>query len=275
MTLSADAPRTDDHPPTHHLTDGHLTDSGHPVDAAEWAVRTDLAVAYRMFHHWGWDDLIYTHLSARVPGPDHHFLLNPYDLGFDEITPANLVKVDLDGDPVTPTEHQTNPAGFVIHSAVHAARESAQCVMHLHTPDGQAVSAQAHGVLPICQTSMFVHGLGLAYHDFEGTALDLDERDRLVADLGENNLMLLRNHGTLAVGASVGEAFTSMYYFERACQVQVRALTADLVSASSEAIAYTASIGAGPLIDANVTLAWPMVKRRAHRLFPDLGELAS
>lgn len=243
------------------------------ISLEEREVRRELAVAYRMFAHWGWDDLIYTHLSARVPGADDHFLLNPFDLGFDEVTPENLVKVDRDGNAVGPSEHPTNPAGFVIHSAVHLGRADAHCVLHLHTPDGQAVSAQADGLLPICQTSMFVHGFGIGYHDYEGPATDLDERERLVRDLGDNGVLMLRNHGTLAVGSTIGEAFTRMYFLERACQIQVRALAAGakLNEPPLGMIESTAAAGAGGLSVANVTLAWPMIVRRAHRLFPELA----
>jgi ribulose-5-phosphate 4-epimerase/fuculose-1-phosphate aldolase len=244
------------------------------ISPEEWEIRRELAVAYRMFAHWGWDDLIYTHLSARVPGPEHHFLLNPFDLGFDEITASNLVKVDQDGEAVLPTEHTTNPAGFVIHSAVHLGREDAHCVLHLHTPDGQAVSAHADGLLPLCQTSMFVNGFGIGYHAYEGPATDLDERQRLVRDLGDNGVLLLRNHGTLSVGSSIGEAFTRMYFLERACQIQIRAGASGmkLNEPPLGMVDSTAAVGAGLLTEANVTLAWPMIVRRAHRLFADLAE---
>jgi ribulose-5-phosphate 4-epimerase/fuculose-1-phosphate aldolase len=241
------------------------------ISTEEWAIRRELAVAYRMFAHWGWDDLIYTHLSARVPGPEEHFLLNPFDLGFDEVTASNLVKVDREGETVLPTAHSTNPAGFVIHSAVHLGRPDAHCVLHLHTPDGQAVSSMAEGLLPICQTSMFVLGFGVGHHDYEGPATDLDERARLVRDLGDNGVMLLRNHGTLAVGSSIGEAFTRMYFLERACQIQTRvAASSELNEPPRKMIDATAAIGAGALTAANVNLAWPMIVRRALRLFPDL-----
>ena len=247
-------------------------DLGH-ISSEEWEVRRDLAIAYRMFHHWGWDDLIYTHLSARVPGPDHHFLLNPFDLGFDEITPQTLVKVDMEGNAVIPTEHTTNPAGFVIHSACHMGRDDAACVMHLHTPDGQVVASMADGLLAINQTSMFVHGFGIGYHDYESVANDLDERERLVRDLGTNGVLMLRNHGTLVIGTSVAEAFTRAYYLERACQVQVRVMAggAKINEPPMGTVEATAAIGAGGLGEANVTYAWPMVVRRALRLFPDLA----
>ena len=154
------------------------------VSDEEWAIRVDLAAAYRLVAHYGWDDLIFTHLSARIPGPEHHFLLNPYNLMFEEVTASSLVKVDTEGNPVEPTPFITNPAGFTIHSAIHMAREDAQAVMHLHTPAGQAVSAHADGLLPLTQTAMLVRG-DLAFHDYEGVAVDLDERERLVADLGD------------------------------------------------------------------------------------------
>ncbi|HTD36770.1 MAG TPA: class II aldolase/adducin family protein [Candidatus Limnocylindrales bacterium] len=195
------------------------------VSAEEWQARVDLAAAYRLVAHYGWDDLIFTHISARVPGPEHHFLINPYGLLFTEITASNLLKVDLDGNLVEPTPYFFNPAGFTIHSAVHAAREDAKCVLHLHTVAGVAVSCQKHGLLPINQTAMLLNDQ-IAYHEYEGVALLLDERPRLVADLGTKNAMLLRNHGTLTVGESVGQAFLTMYFLERACATQIALLTA-------------------------------------------------
>ena len=188
-----------------------------PVDArARSATRNGRSAstsprAYRMVAHYGWDDLIFTHLSARIPGPEHHFLLNPYNLMFEEVTASSLVKVDVNGNPVEPTPFITNPAGFTIHSAIHMARDDAHAVMHLHTPAGQAVSAHSEGLLPLTQTAMLVRG-DLAFHDYEGVAVDLDERERLVADLGTKNAMILRNHGTLAVGKNVGECFVRLYY---------------------------------------------------------------
>lgn len=193
------------------------------VSAEEWGTRVDLAAAYRLVAHYGWDDLIFTHISARVPGPDHHFLINPYGLLFTEITASNLVKVDLDGNVLEPTPYFVNPAGFTIHSAVHAAREDAHCVLHLHTVAGVAVSCQEDGLLPLNQTAMLVRD-EIAYHEYEGVALELDERPRLVADLGTKKAMLLRNHGTLVVGETVAEAFLAMWFLERACAMQVAAL---------------------------------------------------
>jgi ribulose-5-phosphate 4-epimerase/fuculose-1-phosphate aldolase len=195
------------------------------VSNEEWETRVDLAAAYRLVAHYGWDDLIFTHISARVPGPDHHFLINPYGLMFSEISASNLVKVDLDGNVLEPTPYFVNPAGFTIHSAVHAAREDAHCVLHLHTIAGVAVSCQKDGLLPLNQTSMLIRD-EVAYHEYEGVALDLDERPRLVADLGTKKAMLLRNHGTLTVGANVPEAFLAMYFLEQACAMQIAALAA-------------------------------------------------
>src|SRR3989442_14149112 len=166
------------------------------VSEQEWQARADLAAAYRLVALYGWDDLIFTHLSSRVPGPEHHFLLNPYGMLFEEVTASSLVKVDLDGKKVMESPYQINPAGFTIHSAVHAAREDALCVMHLHTDFGIAVSAQKAGLLPLSQQSLFALA-SLAYHDYEGVALDEEEKPRLVADLGDKKFMILRNHEML------------------------------------------------------------------------------
>lgn len=195
------------------------------VSPEEWALRVDLAAAYRLVALYGWDDLIFTHLSARVPGPEHHFLINPYTHMFEEITASSLVKIDIDGNKVSDSPAPVNRAGFVIHSAIHAAREDAMAVLHLHTPHGQAVSAMAEGLLPHTQTAM-IAGRDVAYHDFEGIATDLDERERLVADLGDRHAMILRNHGTLTVGSTVAQAFIRMYFLERACEAQVLMLSA-------------------------------------------------
>ena len=188
---------------------------------AEWNQRVNLAACYRLVALYGWDDLVDTHISARVPGPDHHFLINPYGLMFDEITASSLVKVDLDGNQLSKSDYSINPAGFTIHSAIHEVREDAGCVLHLHTPDGTAVASCMEGLLPMNQTAHFVTH-DLAYHDYEGVALDHDERPRLQKDLGNKNHMLLRNHGTLTVGRSVASAFERMYHLERACTMQVR-----------------------------------------------------
>jgi len=243
------------------------------VSAKEWAIRVDLAAAYRLVAYYGWDDLIFTHLSARIPGPEHHFLLNPYQLMFEEVTASSLIKVDVHGNPVDPTPFITNPAGFTIHSAVHMAREDANAVMHLHTPAGQAVSAHEEGLLPLTQTAMLVLG-DLAFHDYEGVAVDHDERARIVADLGDKGAMLLRNHGTLSVGGNVGECFVKLYFIERACQAQIMALSAgDRLSRPPQGAAELAAQqgGAGLKLAANL-LAWPALKRKAYRLDPSFAD---
>jgi ribulose-5-phosphate 4-epimerase/fuculose-1-phosphate aldolase len=242
------------------------------VSDEEWAIRVDLAAAYRMVDYYGWDDHIFTHLSARIPGPEHHFLLNPYQLMFEEVTASSLVKVDVSGNPVEPTPFITNPAGFTIHSAIHMAREDAQAVMHLHTPAGQAVSAHSEGLLPLTQTAMLVRQ-DVAFHDYEGVAVDLDERERLVANLGTKGAMLLRNHGTLAVGKNVGECFVKLYFLERACQAQVMALSAgdSLNNPPQGAPEVTAEQGAMGLNVAANLLAWPALKRKAYRLDPSFA----
>ncbi|HEX2803677.1 MAG TPA: class II aldolase/adducin family protein [Sphingomicrobium sp.] len=239
------------------------------VSDEEWAIRVDLAAAYRMVAHYGWDDLIFTHLSARIPGPEHHFLLNPYQLMFEEVTASSLVKVDVQGNPVDPTPFITNPAGFTIHSAIHMAREDALAVMHLHTPAGQAVAAHSEGLLPLTQTAMLVRQ-DIAFHDYEGVAVDLDERERLVANLGDKGGLILRNHGTLAVGKSVGECFVKLYFLERACQAQVMALSAgeNVNMPPQGAPEVTAEQGAAGLSVAANLLAWPALKRKAYRLDP-------
>ena len=240
------------------------------VDEAEWKIRVDLAAAYRLIAYYGWDDLIFTHLSARVPGPEHHFLLNPYNLMFEEVTASSLVKVDMNGHPVEPTPFITNPAGFTIHSAIHMARADAQAVIHLHTPHGQAVSAHGEGLLPLTQTAMLIRD-EVAYHDYEGVAVDLDERERIIADLGGKCAMLLRNHGTLAVGESVGEAFIRIYFLERACQAQILALSAgegNLNNPPQGAPEVTAQQGKIGLKLAAGALAWPALLRKAYRLDP-------
>ena len=194
------------------------------VSEAEWATRVDLAACYRIAAHLRMTDLIYTHISARVPGTDGHFLINAYGLLFDEITASNLVKVTHAGDIVDDTTGLgINPAGYVIHSAIHGARHDVGCVMHTHTGAGLAVAAQRQGLLPLSQHAMRFAGC-LAYHDYEGIALDMDEQQRLVRDLGSHNAMILRNHGLLTCGATVRTAFDLMYYLERACQAQVAAM---------------------------------------------------
>jgi ribulose-5-phosphate 4-epimerase/fuculose-1-phosphate aldolase len=192
------------------------------VSEAEWKARCDLAALYRLVRMHGWDDLFFTHLSMRVPGPDEHFLLNPFGLLFEDVTASNIVKVDLHGNVLPPSRYGINPAGFVIHSAIHEAREDARVVMHLHTDQGVAVSAQKRGLLPISQLAMNVMK-DVAYHGYEGIALEEDEKVRLVADLGEKSLMILNNHGTLTVGDHPFSAYVRMYILERACKIQTMA----------------------------------------------------
>ena len=192
------------------------------VSAEEWQLRIDLAACYRLVALYGWSDLVFTHISARVPGPEHHFLINPYGLMFDEITASSLVKVDQHCNKVIDSPYPVNPAGFVIHSAVHEAREDIQCVLHTHTRAGIAVSAQKNGVLPISQQSTFVLS-SLAYHGYEGVAIRDDEKARLQADLGTANYLMLRNHGLLTCGKTIADAFLSMYTFENTCQIQIAA----------------------------------------------------
>lgn len=199
--------------------------STRPQDEAEWELRVQLAAAYRMIDHMGWSELIWTHTTVRVPGPEHHFLINRYGLRFDEIRASNLVKVDMDGKIIGDQSQEINPAGFVIHSAIHMARRDVRCVMHTHTVAGMAVAALATGLLPI---SMYALGYfeRVAYHDFEGPSLDLDERRRLAANLGDKNVLILRNHGLLTCGETPAQAFVRMYRLERACQVQLAAQSA-------------------------------------------------
>ena len=243
------------------------------VSEEEWKIRVDLAAAYRLVAYYGWDDLIFTHLSARVPGPEHHFLLNPYNLMFEEVTASSLVKVGMDGNPVEPTPFVTNAAGFTIHSAIHMAREDAQAVIHLHTPHGQAVSAHGEGLMALTQTAMLVRD-DVAYHDYEGVAVDLDERERIIADLGTKGSMLLRNHGTLAVGETVGEAFIKIYFLERACEAQILALSAgpgNLNNPPQGSPEVTAQQGKVGLKMAANVLAWPALLRKAYRLDPSFA----
>lgn len=192
------------------------------VSPEEWQLRLDLAAAYRLVALYGWSDLVFTHISARIPGPEHHFLINPYGLMFDEITASSLVKVDQDCNKLSDSPHPVNPAGFTIHSAIHAVREDAGCVLHTHTRAGVGVSAQRDGVLPISQQSTFVLA-SLAYHDYEGVAFREDEKPSLQANLGDKNFLMLRNHGLLTVGRTIADAFLNMYIFETTCQIQLAA----------------------------------------------------
>lgn len=243
------------------------------VSPEEWALRTNLAAAYRLVSLFGWSDLVFTHISARVPGPEHHFLINPYGFLFDEITASSLVKVDLEGRKVMDSPYPVNPAGFTIHSAIHAAREDAQCVLHIHSLNGIAVSAQKGGFLPVSQQSIFVQA-SLGYHDYEGVALNEDEKPRLVRDLGRNNFLMLRNHGLLTVGPTPAEAFLAMYIFESACAIQLRAQSggSELITipqpildgAKAQMQAVTHGLGGA--------LVWPGLLRKLDRIDPSWRE---
>ena len=237
------------------------------VSGEEWEQRVNLAACYRLVSHFRWDDLIFTHISARVPGPEHHFLINPYGMLFDEITASSLVKVDLQGRKVMDSPYEINPAGFTIHSAIHAAREDARCILHLHSLNGVAVSARKEGVLPISQQSIFVLA-SLGYHDYEGVALKEDEKPRLVRDLGDRNFFMLRNHGLLTVADNIPDAFLFMYIFEAACTIQVRAETpgGELVRVDPRIIAGAQAQAKQVTRGAGGALAWPGLLRRLDRI---------
>ena len=239
------------------------------VSADEWTARVNLAALYRLVAMHGWDDLIYTHISARVPGPEHHFLINPYGYLFEEMTASMMVKVDLDGNLVDKSPYRINAAGFTIHSALHAAREDAHYVMHLHTDQGVAVSAQPNGLLPISQHACLILP-DLAYHDYEGVALDLDERERIVKDVGEKNLLMLKNHGTLAIADNAAGCFNRMFYLERACKMQTMA------QAGGEVLPVTDNVqgvvrSQGKFLGSKMlgeALIWPALLRKLDREMP-------
>jgi ribulose-5-phosphate 4-epimerase/fuculose-1-phosphate aldolase len=243
------------------------------VSGAEWDLRVNLAAAYRLVALFGWDDLVFTHISARVPGAEHHFLINPYGMMFEEITASSLVKIDLEGRKVMDSPYEINPAGFTIHSSIHAAREDVGCVMHIHSLNGVAVAAQKQGLLPISQQSLFVLS-SLAYHDYEGVALNAAEQPRLVSDLGEKSYLMLRNHGLLTVGASPADAFLYMYILESACAIQVRAQSGgqeltripELIVEGIRSAAKQVTRGLGS------SLAWPGLLRRLDRSNPGYRE---
>lgn len=241
----------------------------HEVSDAEWRMRVDLAAAYRLAALFKWDDLVYTHISARVPGAEGEFLINPYGLMFEEITASSLIRVDAQGVKLDESEYEVNPPGFVIHSAVHAARHEAGCVMHLHSLNGIAVSAQRGGLLPLSQHSIFVLS-SLGYHDYEGVALRDEEKPRLVADLGRHTHLMLRNHGLLTVGATVADAFQAMYFFETSCTIQVRALSGggELVTVPPEIVATAQQQSRAATRGAGASLAWPGLLRRLDRVYP-------
>ncbi|MGH8179338.1 MAG: class II aldolase/adducin family protein [Steroidobacter sp.] len=242
------------------------------VSAEEWATRVDLAACYRMVAHLGWDDLIFTHISARVPGT-HDFLINPYGLMFDEVTASNLVRVDLHGSKTLETPYDINPAGYTIHSAIHEGREDAGCVLHLHTIEGIAVSCQKEGVLPISQQASIVIQ-SLAYHAYEGIALNPEEKARLQQHLGEARHLMLRNHGLLTIGRTVPDAFLAMFTFQRACEIQVLAqgYGAELVQIPQSVLdtvpGYVKAVTRG----AGSALTWPALLRKMDRVDPSYCE---
>ncbi len=239
------------------------------LSAEEWQLRVDLAACYRIIAMHGWDDLVFTHISARVPGDEEHFLINAYGLLFEEMTASSLVKVDLEGNKVVDSPHEINPAGFVIHSAIHEARPDVGCVLHTHTKAGVAVSAQAEGLKPISQTSLFPYA-SLAYHNYEGIALNDDEKPRLVADMGDKNFLMLRNHGLLTAAATIPDAFLYMYVFETACQIQLLAQgtggtlidVPEPIVAGIQAQAEQVTRGLGG------QLVWPGLLRKLDRIDP-------
>ncbi len=242
------------------------------VSDQEWQARVDLAAAYRLVALYGWDDLIFTHISMRVPGTEHYFLLNPYGMMFEEVTASSLVKIDLAGNKVAESPYFINPAGFTIHSAVHAAREDALCVMHLHTDYGIAVSAQKDGLLPISQQAMLALA-SLAYHDYEGLALNEEEKPRLVADLGGKSHMILRNHGLLTVGRTAAEAFLGMFLLERACKIQILAQAGgELVHIPDPVLRLVESQVKAVTVGQGAALTWPGLLRKLDRIDPSYRE---
>lgn len=251
----------------------HIPSLREVVSAEEWALRCDLAACYRLVAAYGWSDLVFTHISAKLPesvtGGEHQFLINPYGLMFDEITASSLVKVDMACNKLHESPFPVNPAGFVIHSAVHEARPDAVCVLHTHTRAGVAVSAQQHGILPISQQSTFVLS-SLAYHDYEGVAFRPDEKPRLQADLGNANYLVLRNHGLLTVGRSIADAFLSMYTFENTCRIQVDALAGGtaLTQVNPAILAGMADVMRVATAGQGAQLAWPALLRKAEKLDP-------
>jgi ribulose-5-phosphate 4-epimerase/fuculose-1-phosphate aldolase len=236
------------------------------VSAEEWQLRCDLAACYRLVASYGWSDLVFTHISARLPGTEHRFLINPYGMLFDEITASSLIVVDQQGNKLTESPFPVNPAGFVIHSAIHAVRDDAQCVLHTHTRAGVAVSAQKGGVLPISQQSTFVLA-SLAMHDYEGVALRDEEKPRLQADLGNANFLMLRNHGLLTVGTSIADAFLSMYIFESTCQIQIAAQAGgELTTVDPRIVEGVADASRKQTGGMGGAFVWPAMLRKLERV---------
>jgi ribulose-5-phosphate 4-epimerase/fuculose-1-phosphate aldolase len=247
----------------------HIPSLKDVVSAEEWQLRVDLAAAYRLVAAYGMSDLVFTHISLRIPGPEHHFLINPYGLMFEEITASSLVRIDQACNKISASAFPVNPAGFTIHSAIHQARPDISCVLHTHTRAGIAVSSQKHGVLPISQQATFVLS-SLAYHSYEGVALRDEEKQRLQADLGQETYLMLRNHGLLTVGRTVADAFLSMYTFENTCRIQIDALAGGhaLVEVDPQIL-----LGMGPVMKAVTAgqgsmLVWPALLRKLERMDP-------
>ncbi len=243
------------------------------VSAEEWQIRQDLAALYRLVAMHGWDDLVFTHITARVPGPVHHFLINPYGMLFASVTASSLIKVDLEGNKIIETPYPFNPAGYTIHSAVHEAREDAKCVMHLHTRAGVAVSAQKEGLLPISQQASVVLG-SIAYHDYEGIALNPDEKVRLQQDLGDKMAMILRNHGTLVAAPTIADAWLFMYGLETACQIQIAAQAggAELIMFDEEIIRLNCENLAEATAGQGGQIAWAAMIDKVERHDPSFRD---
>jgi ribulose-5-phosphate 4-epimerase/fuculose-1-phosphate aldolase len=244
------------------------------VSAEEWEARVNLAAAYRLCAHYGWDDLIYTHLSTRIPGTDHHFLINPLGLMFEEITASSLVKVDLNGNVLMDTPYIPNAAGFVIHSAIHEARDDANCVIHLHTDYGVAISNQKDGLQMLCQSSIPASA-NVAYHDYEGFAVNDGEKERLIADMSDKPALILRNHGTLTAGGTVAQAFELMYFLEKACKIQIlsQSTCQPLYQMSGEAVSNALRdlrVVAGA--NGADNFVWPALLRKMDRLDPSFRD---
>ena len=247
-----------------------LYDVAATMSEDEWAMRVDLAACYRLVAHFGMDDLFATHVSARAPGDEAHFLLNPYGMHFSEITASSLVKVDLEGNIVQDTEHVINPAGFVIHSAIHAARHDAQCVLHTHTVAGMAISTLEEGLMPWFQKSTRYYKR-IAYHDFEGKAQDLDERERLVKDLDDKNYLVLHNHGLLVCAPSIGQAFKEIYAMEKACQTQLAIMQSGgkVIELSANLLEHTAQqFESDAKVSKERPSGWPSLLKMLDRINP-------
>lgn len=243
------------------------------VSDEEWQLRVDLAACYRLVDHFRWGDLIYTHMSARLPGTDH-YLVNAFGLGFDEVTASNLVKVDLQGNILDDSPYTINPAGFTIHSAIHEVRHDAHCVIHLHTKETIAVATLECGLLPLSQHAMFSLP-SLSYHGYEGLAVNDDERARLQSDLGTTNHMLLVNHGGLTLGPTIGDAFMRFYDLQRACEIQVAILSTGLPATPVPQPIIDNIINQAKVVHSGSTggqLAWPAMLRKAYRLDPSFAE---